>query len=322
MVPLAGEEPLWTAFLAGSANGTLFHDLRFLRYHPEDRFHFHHLILKREDKPIALLPGGFSGSPERAVYRSPLGASVGGLVVAPDVRGETAVEMIEAVQDYAREQGWAGVELTLPPHCYSDVNGLIEFALFSRGFYLAHRWLCHMLPIIPGPNGGYEKAFRSRQISYVRAARRRGVVGVEKGIEGLDDFLSVFRDTFARHRAAPTHTEDEIRDLLLRFPDRIRIHLAMLGKTPMAGVLIFILTAQVANTFYICRGNGHDGDRGATFIIADVIQRLAQREFRYLDLGPSASDLRFNKGVAFFKESLGAIGQCRDRWSWNVEGSC
>jgi hypothetical protein len=32
--------------------------------------------------------------------------------------------------------------------------------------------------------------------------------------------------------------------------------------------------------------------------------------------------LRFNKGVAFFKESLGAIGQCRDRWSWNVEGSC
>jgi hypothetical protein len=49
------------------------------------------------------------------------------------------------------------------------------------------------------------------------------------------------------------------------------------------------------------------------------MDRLAMAGYRYLDLGPSAWDMKFNRGVTFFKEGLGAVGQCRDRWCWNVE---
>src|SRR5262249_9595222 len=194
VAPLNGDEQVWETFLAGSANGTLFHDLRFLRYHPEGRFRFHHLILRRNSKPVALLPGGLVSAGERTMFCSPLGASIGGFAVTANLRAELALSLVEALQNYAGEQGWAGIEITLPPGCYSfETAGLFEFALFSRGFRIARRWLCPVLPLIRGSKDGFEHTYRSRQIAFVRAARRKGIIGIEAGIEGLDDFLKVFR---------------------------------------------------------------------------------------------------------------------------------
>src|SRR5262245_52636063 len=135
--PLEADEAAWNELLARSANGTLFHDLRFLRYHPTDRFEFHHLLLKRSGKAVALLPGGRCGSVAGPTFCSPLVASIGGLAVTADLRAELAISLVEAVQRYAGARGWAGVEITLPPACYSfETAGLIEFALFCRGFRL------------------------------------------------------------------------------------------------------------------------------------------------------------------------------------------
>jgi hypothetical protein len=313
--PIGVDEPGWEAFLAKSANGTLFHDLRFLRYHPNDRFRFHHLIFKQRGKPIALLPGGLTGTAEGPTFCSPLGASIGGFVVNAGLRAQTAVDLVNVLQDHAAKQGWVGVELTLPPHCYAfETSGVIEFALFCGGFRLAHRWLCHVLPLIEGV--GFERSFRDNQISCVRSAQRKGMVELEGGVERLDDFLNVFYDTYERHGVAATHTPEEIRDLLQRLPDRVRIHLAMLGSEVIAGLLVFRLSATIANTFYICSSTKHAGEHGAAFVIAELVHRLAATGCRYLDLGPSASDQKFNKGVTFFKEGLGAFGQCRDRWRW------
>jgi hypothetical protein len=314
----SADEAAWEGLLARSSNGTLFHDLRFLRYHRKSRFHFHHLILKRSGEPFALMPGGIVGTAERPMFHSPLGASIGGLVVPVSLRAELALAMVEAVQKYAGEKGWAGVEMTLPPPCYSfEASGLIEFALFSRGFRIEHRWLCPIVELEAKPHG-FERRFRKRQVSYVHAAQRKGMRGIETGIEGLVDFLKVFKDTYHRHAAAATHTPEEIAELLRRLPDRVRIHLAMLGELPVAGLLVFRLSASVATTFYICTSNEFTDEHGAAFVIADLIDRLSETGYRYLDLGPSANDQKFNRGGMFFKEGLGAFGQCRDRWRWEI----
>ena len=237
VAPLDGDEDIWQTFLAGSANGTLFHDLDFLRYHPKDRFHFHHLVLRRNGKPAALLPGGLVEADGRTMFCSPLGASIGGFAVGTKLGAELALSLVESLQNYANERGWAGIEITLPPSCYSfETAGLLEFALFSRGFRIVHRWLCSMLALNGGSQNAFEQVYIGRQITSVRAARRKGMVGIETGIEGLDNFLKVFRDTYDRHGVAATHTPDEIRDLLQRLPDRVRIHLAMLGEAPSRGL--------------------------------------------------------------------------------------
>jgi hypothetical protein len=318
--PLRADESEWEQFLSHCVNGTLFHDLRFLRYHPTGRFRFHHLVFKRNGKPVALLPGGLLGSTDRPIFCSPLGASFGGPALAAGLGAEFALDLIDALQNYAREQRWEAIEITLPPSCYSfETSGLIEFALFCRNFRLIHRWLCPMLSLTPGSQNSYERTFRNRQITYVRAAKRRGMIAIEAGLDVLNEFLKVFHDTYARHGVPATHTPEEIRDLLLRFPNQVRIHLAMLREIPIAGLLVFRLTASVANTFYICSSSNYAHEHGATFVIAELIDRLSNAGFRYVDFGPSASDQKFSKGVSFFKDGLGAAGQCRDRWLWEAK---
>jgi hypothetical protein len=317
-VPLNGNEQLWQDFLTRSANGTLFHDLEFLGYHPHGRFRFHHLILMHAGNPVALVPGGLEGPDERPVFSSPVGASIGGLVVAAPLRAETSLAMVEALQNYARDRGWAGILFTLPPTYYCfQTAGLIEFALFCRGFQFEHRWLCPALQLEPISNA-FERICRPRQASFVRAGRRKGVRCIVTGIDGFSYFLKPFRDTYARHGVPATHSEEEIQDLLVRFPDRVRIHLAMLEQEPIAALLVLKLSTIVANTFYICSNAAHSREHGPALLIADAMDRLSAAGFRYLDLRPSASDQKFNRGNTFFKEGLGAVGHCRDRWRWDV----
>lgn len=314
--PFDGNTGDWQDFLARSANGTLFHDLEFLGYHPAGRHHFHHLTVRKDGKLFALLPGGLRSDQGQTLFSSPLGASVGGFAVQPGLRAEAALELVEVVKTYARLQKWRGMEITLPPALYNaGAADLIGFALFCGGFRLQHRWLCHLLPL----DADWSKQFSSRQAGYVRAAQRAGATTIQGGIELLDTFAKPFADTFDRHGSSPTHSLDEIKDLMQRFPERIRIHLAMLKDEPLAGLLVFHVTTAIAYTMYIVRAGGNESIRGDSLVIADAMTRLTAGNYSHLDLGPSASDMNVNKGVAFFKEGLRASGSCRDRWQWTAE---
>src|SRR5262249_15842428 len=143
-----------------------------------------------------------------------------------------------------------------------------------------------------------------------------GVVVSETGVEGLPRFLELLAETYERLQTSPTHTPQEIESLFLRMPENMRIWLADLENTTIAGILIFILNKNICNTFYICNRTSYREFHGVTVLIAELADVLARRGFRYLDLGPSASSAHFNKGVVGFKESLGARAFCRDSWRW------
>jgi len=313
--------PEWAAFLAASPNATLFHELPFLAYHAADRFRFHHLVVRDGAAPAAVVPGGLVGG-ERPVFTSPVGASVGGPALAAGARASDVEAIVAALQEHATTHGWGGLEFTLPPAVYApEVGDMLSFALFRRGFSLTERWLCPMLPIARAGDERHAQLFRARFPKFVRAARRSGVRVEEHGVEGLSAFLNVFDQTYQRHGVAPTHSAAEIEDLLGRFPERIRIFLAMLDRTPAAGLLVFLLNPRVAYTFYICANSDLPKAQGNLVAIAGLLDWLGERGYSWLDLGPGASLAKFNDGVMFFKENLGAIGHTRDRWRWSIDAT-
>jgi lipid II:glycine glycyltransferase (peptidoglycan interpeptide bridge formation enzyme) len=175
-----------------------------------------------------------------------------------------------------------------------------------------------MLPIQPGGGDRYDSLFRARRRSFVRAARRSGISVEEQGPEGLRAFLKVFEDTYAKHGVAATHTPADIEDLLTRLPQHVRLFLAVQEGVPVAGVLVFMLSPRVAYTFYICSSADHPKAQGNIVVFAALLDWLGERGFSWLDLGPAASSRKFNDGVMFFKENLGAIGYTRDRWTWRT----
>lgn len=316
------DEPRWTEFLASAVNATLFHQLDFLAYHPNGRFQFEHLVAQRGNKIVAVIPGGIVEHDGKPIYASPVGASIGGPAMDPDFAAAEILELAGALQDYVRERAWAGIEITVPPPAYDDrLAEALSFALFYRGFRMTNRWLCPMIPIVSSDGERYRRLFRDTYGNRVRAGRKNGITVVEGGAGQLDNFLPVFRDTYARHGVPPTHTVQEIADLVDRFPDRIQIWAALLNGEPVAGILVFHVNRTVAYTFYICTSASHARHNGPVVIFAAMIDALAGRGVRWVDLGPSAHAHGFNAGVTFFKEGLGATHHCRDSWTWQLPAS-
>jgi Acetyltransferase (GNAT) domain len=309
-----GDSAAWKAFLAGSNNGTLFHDLDFLDYHPPGKYDYRHLIALRGNCIEALVPGGVS---EDGIFVSVAGASIGGPVVKKSITVGACLDLVEALQLYAKSAGWRGIDITLPPPIYHDEpDQKIEFALYRSGFELVDRSMPLLMPLDQKDHDHYQRLFRQSQRSYVRACRQKGVVVREAGVEALGEFLELFAETYARLQAPPTHTPHDIETLFYRLPTRLRIWSAKLEGKTIASALLFVLNHNICTTFYICDCASHREFHGVTVLLAEVADVLARRGFRYIDLGPSASSAHFNQGVVNFKESLGARAFCRDRWRW------
>jgi hypothetical protein len=304
----------WKAFLRDSNNGTLFHDLDFLAYHPPGKYDFRHLVAFWGTDIEAVIPGALAAD---GIFVSLAGASIGGPAVKKSLPAEACMHLVEALQLYCNSAGWQGIEITLPPPIYNnEPDQIIEFALHVRGFRLVHRSMPLLIPLDQEKSNHYERVFRERQRRYVRACRRKGVAVTESGIDGLGGFLELLEETHARLKVQPTHTPDEIRSLFDRVPGHLRIWSAHLGEVVIASMLLFILNRNICVTFYLCDRASHRANHGATVLLAEVIDALGERGYRYLDMGPSASTVHFNHGVVGFKESLGARAFCRDRWRW------
>lgn len=298
----------WKRFLESSNNGTLFHDLDFLAYHAPDRFRTRHLVFSSGGEPLALLPAAVVDG----VLKSPYGASVGGLVLPA---GQPAIQTREAVRrlrEYAMETGLRGIEMRLGPAAYlREPHDHLGFALFAEGFKLVRRHLCHIIALPPAPDKS-----KSRDS---RMGLRRGLRAAEAGPERLPEFYRVLLANVARHCAAPTHTEQELIDLYRRVPGRLRLFLCERDGVVAAGILVFVLNARAAYTFYIAQDEGARQLCPVPVLAIHLAQQMAREKFAYLDLGPSTfDDLRFNTGLAVFKEGLGACGHCRDTWRWQA----
>ncbi|HUO05325.1 MAG TPA: GNAT family N-acetyltransferase [Candidatus Binataceae bacterium] len=267
---------------------------------------------------VALLPAAIdSEASGRRVLKSPAGASIGGFVVSPALKVGAMLKIVEEIQRYASANGLAGIELRIGPNAYlRQPNDLQSFSLMVRGFQLAHRWFLFMVPL-SGPRETLLERVLSKSKRYdVRANLKKGLQPGEASPDKLGDFYRLLSETFGRQQASPTHTQSELADLLVRVPGRVRLFLCTYQGAAIAGVAAFMLNDVIANTFYICESEAHRKLCGPAVLVAHVAEQMAAEGFRYLDLGPSASDTHFNDGLVFFKEGFGAQGFCRETWRW------
>lgn len=315
----AGEAAELRSFLDHAASATLFHEPSFLAYHPEGRFAFHPLAVVRGGRIVAYLPGGIAAQDGRPVFRSPLGASFGGSVLAARTSAADTLALLRCLQDHAQREGWSGIDLTPPPSIYRrDGSDTLGFGLHASGFTLASRMLCAALHL-HGTAPRFPSLYRSRNVTKTRAAQRLGVETTIGGSELLEAFQVVFDATYERHGVAATHSMAELRDLMQRLPDRFQIVLARHQGRPVAGLFLMRMSEAVSNAFYICSSSEDAEINAGLAMFAWVMDHLGDSGTQTLDLGPaSMPDGSLNRGVCFFKEGLGAFGYCRDRWVWNA----
>lgn len=303
----------WEKFIRSADNGTLFHRQLFLDYHPAHRFTSRHLIFRKKNRILALLPAAVRDVKGTKTLVSHPGASYGGFVVTPRLGIRDAHLLIEGFRNYLNEEHFQRAELTPPPLFYSaHPNNYLDFALLKQGFKYLKRELTSVVPL-PGRDVEILPLFKSEARTATRRAQKLGVAVRESG--DYEDFYHILRSNLRmRHDVAPTHTLEELLRLRSLLPDEIRLFSAYLKEEQIAGVVLFLCNPQVMLAFYISHRQEFQKYRSVNLLFHEIMSWGQRRGFAYLDFGTFTLNMEPNWGLGKFKETFGAKGLFRDTY--------
>lgn len=297
----AQNELEWDAFCAGAVNATLLHTRRFLSYH-RDRIRDRSLLLREDDKLVALLPAGEAGDDPDVVVSHP-GATYGGLIHQGRLRGARMLEAMQVCAATMRQFGYQRFRYKPVPHVYQQIPSQDDlYALFRVG---ARRIRCDLASVVDIENRGPVSERRKRGLK--KAAR---VVELSSSETHLSALWVVLEENLLRkHGARPVHTLAEIAELQERFPQDIMLRAALIDGTVEAGV-VFFRTPMLWHAQYIAASENANDACALDAVFHDAIREAGEAGARFFDFGTSneQAGLVLNDGLYRFKSEFGGGG--------------
>lgn len=304
--PVMADE--WNKFVATSKNGTFLFDRRFMDYH-SDRFHDHSLLVYRDHRLYALLPA--HQKDDTLISHS--GLTYGGLVMSRYCSARGVLNAFLAINDYLREQSVRHVIYKAIPWIYHQLPAEEDLYALTTICH-AHLTIRDISSAILAPS---RLPFAESRRSGLRKAQRSGLSVCES--TDVDSFWQILNDNLtSKYAVSPVHTSDELRLLMSRFPDQIKLWLVCDGTTPVGGTLLF-LTPRVLHTQYISAtpfGKQH----GAIDLLFDHLINHVYTDYPCIDFGKStvSDSADLNAQLIFQKEGFGARAICYDTYEWEI----
>lgn len=295
----------WNEFVACSRNGTFLLDRNFMEYH-SDRFEDASLLFYKERKLMAVLPANFD-SATRTVY-SHQGLTYGGLIMSEKLTAKGVMEAFELMTAFFQKKLNAERMIYKPiPYIYNryvcdeDLYALFRHnaALRSRGLSTCIE-LNHRLPFTE---------LRKRCV-------KKAMYVTVRETDDVKDFWQILNEVLVTsHNVNPVHSAEEIKLLMDRFPDNIKLFGAYDEEGCLiAGSLIFD-TGNVIHTQYLASSTEGKCLGALDKVISTIITKYSHTH-RYMDFGISTEEggKILNEGLIFQKEGFGGRGICYDQW--------
>ena len=289
----------WDDLVAGARNGTFLHLRSFMDYH-SDRFADHSLVAMRDGEFLAVLPA----NEDCDTLWSHQGLTYGGWIMpSKHVDPSVMLDVMQLTIDYLREHGFKRMVYKPVPHIYHRYPAEDDlYALWRCGGRLLE---CGISATIDLTN----------RLPLDRGCRSASNAAVRGGVEvarsqDWEGYWQVLSQVLAeRHDTRPVHNIDEIRLLVQRFPDRIKLFTANVSDELVAGVVVFEV-GSVAHAQYIAASEHGRELKALTRLFDWLIDYYAEREFRYFDFGISTEQhgTVLNRGLVQQKCRLGGRG--------------
>ena len=287
----------WAKVLAGASNDIFLFERGYIEYHG-DRFVDFSAIAYMGDDPVALLPAAID--PNTADASSHPGLTFGGVVVRRELRGNTVIELINALLDSNKAWGAKTLTVKLLPYVFCTYpSGELEYVLWRRGFTLMRRDLSSVLPL------DHPLPFNSLKKRAIKKAKNKGVVVDNAPLPAFHSLLTQVLQ--AQHGVAPVHSLAELTLLTTRFPRNISVRCAIIDEELLAGAVIFHY-GRVWHTQYLASSPAGRELGALDLVIATVIDEAQAMGATYLSFGTSTekAGTTLNEGLLFQKESFGA----------------
>ena len=302
------DKELWNSFVSKARNATFLFDRNYMDYHA-DRFDDNSFMFYHKGKLKAVLPANVAGD---TLY-SHQGLTYGGLLLDKKATVEDVLECFDSLNSWLRENGISKVVYKALPWIYQQYP--------SEEDLYALTWKCkaqlisrNIASTIVIDN---KLKFAESRKSGIRKALSLNIeVGESNDVDG---FWHVLEDNLGnRYNAKPVHTASEMKLLMSRFPNNIKLYVAKMNGEIVGGTLIYV-TPQVVHTQYISasvEGKKH----GALDLLFDYIINKVYANCRYFDFGKSTEQggAYLNAPLIFQKQGFGGRGVCYDSYEWEL----
>lgn len=302
------DKELWNSFVSKARNATFLFDRNYMDYHA-DRFDDNSFMFYHKGKLKAVLPANVAGD---TLY-SHQGLTYGGLLLDKKATVEDVLECFDSLNSWLRKNGISKVVYKALPWIYQQYP--------SQEDLYALTWKCkaqlisrNIASTIVIDN---KLKFAESRKSGIRKALSLNIeVGESNDVDG---FWHVLEDNLGnRYNAKPVHTSSEMKLLMSRFPNNIKLYVAKMNGEIVGGTLIYV-TPQVVHTQYISasvEGKKH----GALDLLFDYIINKVYANCRYFDFGKSTEQggAYLNEPLIFQKEGFGGRGVCYDWYQWEL----
>lgn len=302
------DKELWNSFVNKARNATFLFDRNYMDYHA-DRFDDNSFMFYHKGKLKAVLPANVAGD---TLY-SHQGLTYGGLLLDKKATVEDVLECFDSLNSWLRENGISKVVYKALPWIYQQYP--------SEEDLYALTWKCKAQLISRDISSSIvidnKLKFAESRKSGIRKALSLNIeVGESNDVDG---FWHILEDNLGnRYNAKPVHTSSEMKLLMSRFPNNIRLYVAKMNGEIVGGTLIYV-TPQVVHTQYISasvEGKKH----GTLDLLFDYIINKVYANCRYFDFGKSTEQggAYLNEPLIFQKEGFGGRGVCYDWYQWEL----
>lgn len=302
------DKELWNSFVSKARNATFLFDRNYMDYHA-DRFDDNSFMFYHKGKLKAVLPANVAGD---TLY-SHQGLTYGGLLLDKKATVEDVLECFDSLNSWLRENCISKVVYKALPWIYQQYP--------SEEDLYALTWKCKAQLISRDISSSIvidnKLKFAESRKSGIRKALSLNIeVGESNDVDG---FWHVLEDNLGnRYNAKPVHTANEMKLLMSRFPNNIKLYVAKMNGEIVGGTLIYV-TPQVVHTQYISasvEGKKH----GALDLLFDYIINKVYANCRYFDFGKSTEQggAYLNEPLIFQKEGFGGRGVCYDWYQWEL----
>lgn len=302
------DKELWNSFVSKARNATFLFDRNYMDYHA-DRFDDNSFMFYHKGKLKAVLPANVAGD---TLY-SHQGLTYGGLLLDKKATVEDVLECFDSLNSWLRENGISKVVYKALPWIYQQYP--------SEEDLYALTWKCKAQLISRDISSSIvidnKLKFAESRKSGIRKALSLNIeVGESNDVDG---FWHILEDNLGnRYNAKPVHASSEMKLLMSRFPNNIRLYVAKMNGEIVGGTLIYV-TPQVVHTQYISasvEGKKH----GALDLLFDYIINKVYANCRYFDFGKSTEQggAYLNEPLIFQKEGFGGRGVCYDWYQWEL----
>ncbi len=305
----------WNGLVDEAKNASFLFNRNFMDYHA-DRFTDASLLFFRGEnsRPIALFPAEVDVF--HRVVRSHGGLTYGGLLMARDITYDEVRDCFHLLFRHYREQGVGELLYKPLPYIYHTYPAQEDLYLLAQeGAELASRSLSSAVYL----HTATPVALRELRRRGARKAERAGlqVRTVETDEVAVEAFWNILNETLiTHHHTTPVHTLAEMRLLMHRFPEQIRLYGVFTPEGRLvAGSWVFLVGEQVAHAQYIAASQEGRTLGALDLLFPHLIER-SKEKFRYFDFGISTEHggQLLNEGLLFQKEGFGARGVCYDMY--------